>query len=196
DTLRDRALNGDRDALGSLLQRYRPRLRSLIDLRLSPTLRRRVSPDDVLQEVSLEALRDFPSYPESGVPTIYLWLRSITMSKLIDLQRHHLGVQARDARREISLDRSTALDASGEMIAARLLARWTTPSHVVSRGEQLSRLEKALNELDRIDREVVALRHFEALSNQEAAAVLKISPDATSKRHVRALLRLKKAFEA
>ena len=42
---------------------------------------------------------------------------------------------------------------------------------------------------------MLALRHFEELSNLETAAVLGIQPAAASKRYVRALERLKGALE-
>jgi RNA polymerase sigma-70 factor (ECF subfamily) len=51
--------------------------------------------------------------------------------------------------------------------------------------------QEALNSLDPIDREVLALRHFEQLSRAEAAQALGISEEAGAKRYVRALKRLK-----
>ena len=51
-------------------------------------------------------------------------------------------------------------------------------------------LQEALNGMDPIDREILALRHFEELSNDETAEVLGIKPSAASNRHVRALKRL------
>jgi RNA polymerase sigma-70 factor (ECF subfamily) len=45
--------------------------------------------------------------------------------------------------------------------------------------------------LEPIDREVLVVRHFEHLSNGEAAELLGISPAAASKRYISALKRLK-----
>ena len=59
------------------------------------------------------------------------------------------------------------------------------------RAERKFRLEAALNSMDLIDREVLALRHFEQLSNAECARVLKLSESAANKRYIRALRRLK-----
>ena len=50
-------------------------------------------------------------------------------------------------------------------------------------------------ELDADDREVLMLRHFEELSNAEAAQVLGIRPSAAVNRYVRALKRLKDVFQ-
>src|SRR5262249_49125531 len=57
--------------------------------------------------------------------------------------------------------------------------------------ELIFRLETALNSMEPLDREVLVLRHFEQLSNIEAAQVLNIQQSAASKRYIRALQRLK-----
>jgi RNA polymerase sigma-70 factor (ECF subfamily) len=72
----------------------------------------------------------------------------------------------------------------------------TSPSQAAIRQELQARLRAALDEMDSLDREVLALRHFEELSNNEVAQVLGISSDAASKRHLRALKRLKEIFAA
>jgi len=79
--------------------------------------------------------------------------------------------------------------------ADRFVASATSPSQGAHREELRARVLAALEELDELDREIVALRHFEGLSNEEAAAELSIEPAAASKRFVRALLRLKPALE-
>jgi RNA polymerase sigma-70 factor (ECF subfamily) len=58
------------------------------------------------------------------------------------------------------------------------------------KAEMRLQLQEALNSLDPLDREILALRHFEQLSNVEAAQELELEPSAASKRYVRALNRL------
>jgi RNA polymerase sigma-70 factor, ECF subfamily len=53
------------------------------------------------------------------------------------------------------------------------------------------RLQEALNTLEPLDSEVLALRHFEEMSNNETALVLGLSKAAASNRYVRALARFK-----
>ncbi|HZT83429.1 MAG TPA: sigma-70 family RNA polymerase sigma factor, partial [Gemmataceae bacterium] len=79
---------------------------------------------------------------------------------------------------------------------AQLLGRLTTASQVAVRAEMQIRLQEALNSLDPLDREVLALRHFEELSNSETAQVLGIQKSAASNRYVRALKRLKDVLSA
>jgi RNA polymerase sigma-70 factor (ECF subfamily) len=57
------------------------------------------------------------------------------------------------------------------------------------------KLQEALNGMDPNDREILALRHFEELSNEEIAQVLEITKSAASKRYMRAIMRLREALE-
>ena len=75
------------------------------------------------------------------------------------------------------------------------MGRFTSPSEVAARAELQLRVQEALNSLEPLDRELLALRHYEQLTNAEAAQVLEISESAASSRFVRALKRLKKLLE-
>ena len=77
-----------------------------------------------------------------------------------------------------------------------LLGRLTSPSHAAIRAELVLRVQEALNALDPLDREVVALRQFEELSRAETAQVLGITEEAGAKRYIRALRRLKAVLAA
>ena len=97
----------------------------------------------------------------------------------------------RDARREVSLYRGALPEATSAALAAQLLGHQTRPSEAAVRAEVKIRLQEALNGMDPIDREVLALRHFEQLTNAEVARVLRIREAAAGKRYLRALGRLK-----
>jgi RNA polymerase sigma-70 factor (ECF subfamily) len=126
----------------------------------------------------------------------FLWLRFITGRKLQALHRHHLGTKIRDAGREISLHQGALPHASSQTLAAQLLGRFTSPSEAAARAELQLRVQEALNSLEPLDRELLALRHYEQLTNAEAAQVLEISEAAAGSRFVRALKRLKKILES
>jgi RNA polymerase sigma-70 factor (ECF subfamily) len=187
----EQAVRGDQRALGKLLGRYRERLRRVVALRLDRRLQGRVDPSDVLQEACLDAARRLPEYHKNPAMPFFLWLRLLACQRLVDEHRKHLGAAACDAGREISLYRGALPATSSAALAAHLLGRLTTPSQAAIRAERKLRLQEALNSLDPIDREVLALRHFEELSNTEAAAVLGLDKSAASKRYARALVRLK-----
>jgi RNA polymerase sigma-70 factor (ECF subfamily) len=101
----------------------------------------------------------------------------------------------RDAGREVSLYRGALPQASSASLAARLLGRLTTASQAAVRAERQVQLQAVLNSMDAMDREILALRHFEGLSNRECAEVLGLSKTAANNRYVRALGRLRDLLE-
>ena len=121
----------------------------------------------------------------------FLWLRGIASNKLLELHRSHLGTAMRDARREVSLHRGPMPGATSAALAAQLLGHVTRASEAAVRAEVKLRLQDALNGMDALDREVLALRHFEHLTNAEVARELDIQERAAGKRYLRALERLK-----
>jgi RNA polymerase sigma-70 factor, ECF subfamily len=190
-SLLNRAMSGEEAARAELFARHRDRLRLMVRLRLDRRLQGRVDPSDVLQDAFLDFGKRLPEFdPGAGLP-FYLWLRGITGQRLVDLQRTHLGTQMRDAAREVSLHRGMMPQASSVSLAAQLLGRMTTASHAAIRAELQLRVQDALNTMDATDREVLTLRHFEQMSNEEAAKVLDLTKSAASKRYIRALRRLK-----
>ena len=122
---------------------------------------------------------------------LFLWMRFLVAQRLVDLHRHHLGAAMRDAGQEVSLYRGALPQATSISLAAQLLGRLTTASETAMRAETQVRVQEALNQMDPIDREVLALRHFEMLTNEETAQVLGLKKTAASNRYIRALKRLK-----
>jgi RNA polymerase sigma-70 factor (ECF subfamily) len=192
----DSALRGDAGAWGTLLNELRPRLKRMVTLRMDRRLQGRVDPSDVIQEAFLEATCRRDELARDPSVGLLLWLRFLTAQQLELHHRRHLGVQARDAGREISIHGGAMPEASSAALAAQLLGRETRVSEVAMRAERARRLQDALNSMDPIDREVLALRHFEQLSNLECARVLGIGESAATKRYVRALSRLKEILES
>jgi RNA polymerase sigma-70 factor (ECF subfamily) len=189
DLLR-RASHGDESALATLFGRYRKRLRQMVRLRLDRRLQGRVDPSDVLQEAYLDVAQQLHHYLKKRQMSFFLWLRLVTGQRLMRVHRQHLGAALRDAGREVSLYRVALPQASSVSLAEQLLGRVSTPSQALIRAEIQVQLQSALNGMDPLDREIIALRHFEELSNSEAARVLNLEPSAASKRYVRALKRL------
>ena len=173
---------------------YRDRLRPHgRALRIDRRLQGRIDASDVIQEATLEASHRLAEYRQWQNPTMpfFLWLRFLTGQRLLEQHRRHLGNQGRDAAREISLYRGAMPETTTAALAAQLLGRHTSPSQAAVRAERKIRLQEALNSLDPVDREILALRHFEQLTNGEAAQVLDLDKSAASKRYARALIRLK-----
>jgi len=189
--LLQRAASGDEVAVNELFARYRDRLRAMVRLRLNRRLQGRVDPSDVLQDAYLEVSRGLADYLRAPTLPFFLWLRHITGQKLIMVHRQHLGAQMRDADKEVSLYRGALPEASSASLANQLLGRLTSVSQAAMRAELQIRVQEALAGMEPLDREVLALRHFEMLTNAETAQVLGIRKSAASNRYVRALERLK-----
>jgi RNA polymerase sigma-70 factor, ECF subfamily len=182
---------GEQLALGELFGAQRDRLRRMVQLRLDRRLQGRIDPSDVIQEAFVDASRRLAEYAADPAMPPFLWLRFLTTQRLVTLHRIHLGVKARDAGREVSLHSGPLPSADSRSLAAQLLGRLTTPSRAAIRAEVQIKIQDALNAMDPIDREILALRHFEELNNSETAAVLGLQKAAASNRYVRALRRLK-----
>ena len=193
DLLR-KAQHGYNIAFEKLLREYRPRILKMVKFRIDPRIRGRVDQSDVVQETFLEVARQLPNFETAG-PPFFLWLRKIAGNKLIDLHRRHLGAQARNADQEISIDQTNRPAASSVWLAQQLIDRIDTPSQVVSRMETRAALQAAIDSMKPDDREILVLRQFEELSNQEAAQELDIEPAAASKRFIRAIRRLQSILE-
>jgi RNA polymerase sigma-70 factor (ECF subfamily) len=183
-----RVRQGDDQALQDLIVRHRPALRRFVELRLDPRLNPRLDPSDVVQEAQLEVARRIQDYLERTPMPFWLWLHRTTYENLVRLRRVHLEADKRSVGREVALP-----DTSSILLARKLFAGdW--PGQQLVDEEIRRRVQEALARLDDIDREVVQLRAFEGLENEEVAQVLGLEPGTASKRYGRALLRLRQAL--
>ncbi len=186
---------GGEQAVADLFSKYRDPLLRMVDFRLDRRLYGRVDSVDVLQEAYLEVARRISDYLDQPAVPFFIWARQITWQTLLMTHRRHLGAQRRNAEQEVSLNQGGQVNATSISLAAHLVAHLTSPSQAAIREERLAQLRQALDSMDEIDREVLALRHFEHLSNNEVAHVLGLQKTAASNRYVRALKRLKEILE-
>ena len=190
----ERLRQGGRSVLAEAFMDHRDRLRRMINLRMDRRVAGRVDPSDVLQEAFMDASQRLDQYLAAPPMSLFLWLRFLTGQRLMAVHRKHLGAQKRDARQEISIHQGTMPEADSLSLSFGLLGRMTSPSMAAIRQEVQTRLLEAVSALEPLDREILALRHYEELSNQESAEELGITPAAASKRYIRALERLKTAM--
>jgi RNA polymerase sigma-70 factor (ECF subfamily) len=191
DQLLALAAAGDGAAWGALLTANQERLLRMVAFRMDPRLSGRIDAADIVQEAFVEASAHRNAYFQAPKIPLFIWLRGVVMNKLLELHRHHLGTRMRDAKRERSLDSRCTSDNSSAALYAYLTAGLTRPSIAAVRDEIKTRLAEALDKMDATDREVLTLRHFEQLTNAEAAQVVGIQERAAAKRYLRALERLK-----
>ena len=187
----ERLRGGDRQALAELFSLYRTRLRRMVEFRMDRRLQGRVDASDVLQEAYIDAEQRVRHYLAKPEMSFFVWLRQVAIQRMIDVHRRHLDAQMRDAKQEVPIHRGNPANATSASMAAQLVGHLTSPSQRVLRAELLDQVEIALERMDAIDREVLALRHFEQLTNNEIAEVLGVTKAAASNRYVRALSRLR-----
>ncbi len=180
---------GEERAFDRLFARYEAQLRRFVELRLDPKLRPRVDPADVVQEAYLEATRRLEAFLDDPPMPFKLWLRQITLDRLLMMRRRHVGAARRSVNREATLP-----DGSSCALARQLLAADSTPSGRAGREELARRVRDAVARLAEADREIILMRTFEGLSFEEIARLLDVESAAARKRHGRALLRLHKVL--
>jgi RNA polymerase sigma-70 factor (ECF subfamily) len=190
-----RAADGDAAAWEQLVEITRDRLWRMIHLRLSRRVQGRVDEADVLQEAYLEIHRQLPAYAADPMLPFFLWVRHLTGLKLAELHRRHLGTQMRDAGQEITLHRGGMPEADSASLAAQLMGAFTSPSQAALKAELRLQVQDALNQMDPLDREVLALKHFEQLSTTEVAEVLGLSKSGAGHRYVKAVKHLRALLE-
>jgi RNA polymerase sigma-70 factor (ECF subfamily) len=192
DELVQRLRQGDQAALAELFEINRNRLSRMVSIRLDQRLQGRVDASDVLQEafVSLsQKIENFAAYPDMSP---YVWMRLTVQDRLIALHRRHIQAEKRDARREVSMARKAKPDESSAEIAETLADSISSVSGKAARLEVTNLIKATLDEMEEKDREIILMRIFEGMSNQEAAQALGLTPNGASSRFARAMDRLQK----
>ena len=185
------AAASDPSVEGRLWACHRDPLRRMIGLRLDRAVGRRVDASDVVQEVLLKASGRLAHYLQNPVMPFDLWLRQIARDHVIDAHRKHRASQARSVDRERSMTAPHLADQSSLDLAKQLRDPQLTPAAATHRHELERRFRAAIDRLDQGDREIILLRHFEQMSNSEAARALGLSEPACGMRHLRALRKLR-----
>jgi RNA polymerase sigma-70 factor (ECF subfamily) len=176
-----------------LIESHRSDLRNMVAARMDPRLQQRFDPSDVVQETYVEATRRRGEFLRQSTVPLMVWLRFLAQQQLLILYRRHLGTRMRDVRREMPQD---VIAAEAESFAASANASPVGQDALAAaiEGELRTRLHQVLQTLSSTDREILMLRHFEQLSNSDAAERLNLTTPAACNRYMRALERLRQAL--
>ena len=186
---------GDEAALARLFSFHYDRLWRIVNFRLDRRLRGRVDADDIMQEAYLSASQRMDKFLYDHPRSLFIWLRMIVTQTLVDVHRRHIGAKKRDASRDVSVSSGWSAASTSYSLSFHLLGHLTSPSQAAVRAELSEQIDQALAGMSDIDREVLALRHFEELTNIETAHVLDMSEQAASIRYIRAISRLRSVLE-
>lgn len=159
------------------IERYRERLLSVVYLRMGPDLRLRMDPEDVIQEVAIEAINSWHTLEDEN--NVGAWLVTLARRKVARILRDQIGVAARDPRRERAIKTDLPL-----------ADRRTGPVTTADRKDRLILLEEALQKLSETHREVILMARIENLSAREIGERLGRTENAVHLLLGRALKRL------
>jgi RNA polymerase sigma-70 factor, ECF subfamily len=182
---------GDPTAIDQLLDRHRDSLRRMVGMRLDKQVTRRVDVSDVVQDVLVEANRRLQDYLENPAMAFHLWIRQIAKDRIIDAHRRHRVSAKRSVDREQPLAAKGVIDQSTMDLAGQLCDPQLTPAAAATQQELAVHVQSAIERLDDRNREIILMRHYEQLSNQDIAQVLGLTEPAASMRYLRALKRLR-----
>ncbi len=175
---------GDAVALAEFVQRKRTALLGFVDRQLGPGLRRKVDPEDIVQEASVEAVKRV----DQAFDDPFGWLCRICEQKVIDAYRRFFGAEKRNAAREVSADEPADSQHAG--VAGLLVDSLTSPSAVFSRDAKHLRMLQVLETLPDEQRDALKLRYLEGLDSKAIAERLGKSGGAVRVLLSRSLARL------
>jgi RNA polymerase sigma-70 factor, ECF subfamily len=193
--LLDQVRAGDSDAINRLIDRHRESVHRLVQMRLDQKIKQRVDVSDVVQDVMIEASRRLNDYLANPVMTFHLWLRQIARDRMIDAHRRHRGSARRSVDKEQTLAVPTGWDQSAVDLVMQIKDDQLTPVASALQKEMAMRVEQAIGRLPDQDAEILIMRHYEQLTNQEVAELLNLTEPAASMRYLRAVRKLKEAMK-
>jgi len=197
DRLFASARAGSNSGLGRLLTLYTNYLKLLVAAQLDARLKARISPSDIVQEAYFEAHRDFGQFRGESTAEFVAWLRKIVVNNVLRVVEQHVRAEKRDVRREVSLEEvGRKLEESTVRLDALIAAQVDSPSGCAVKREREILLADALAGLEPDYRDVIVLRHIEALPFDEVAARMGRSSGAVRMLWLRALKKLRDSLSA
>lgn len=181
--LLSRLHSGDAAALGALVERDLPWIRSQVERQLGKELRRHVTAEDIVQETMVHLLRDGPKFTISDQAHFRALLARM-ITNVLRMKHRFLHQERRDVGKEMEI--------AGQSTVLNLDASQTRPSQAAIRSETQAWMQLCLDLLDAKDREVIVLRQWQELSFVEIGEKLGLDQSAARMRFERALARLAK----
>ncbi|MBI1903040.1 MAG: sigma-70 family RNA polymerase sigma factor [Planctomycetia bacterium] len=195
EQLAARVRQKDLGALAEFITLRQPQLLAYIQRQLGTGLKRKLEPEDVLQDTSAEAVRALPSM-DLAERDVFQWLCQVAQRRIIDAHRRLFGAQKRDASREVSLDAPAGTPTNTRRAFVDLLVvSMTTPSQAFSRNQREARLQQALAKLPAEQQEALRLRYVEDLPSKDIAQRLGKTDGAVRVMLTRAIQKLQDILE-
>ncbi len=187
------AQGGDQSALNHLYKVYSERVRWMVRFRMSKELRFKLESMEIVQDTLVNALHGLDNFTYKNEGDFVRWLSKIAENELRGSLRK-LHADKRDIRNVVrfNYDRPTT---GGRYAGMPTPVDATTPSVIMSKRDELARLEKAIDGLKPEYREVIVLTKIDGLSYNEMGQRLGKSNEAVRKLMSRAMVELTVAFK-
>ena len=161
--------DGEGGAMDELLERYQPRMRRIIAIKMGPKLRRQIDVEDILQEVFLTVFRKIGGLELRSKASILLWMTKIAQNVLHD-KVDYFSAQKRSSEREVPLQELTP---SSDILDPQISAGATSPSERAARIEFQELVDRQVEDLEPTDyREVILLRDYQECEWEEICSLL------------------------
>jgi RNA polymerase sigma-70 factor (ECF subfamily) len=177
------ARQGEGEALGRLLQEYRPYLLRIAHDELPAALQTKAGSSDVVQDTVIEALACFARFRGQTPAELQAWLRTIVLRQVASTSRRFVVAEKRDVAREVPLPAT-------EGGSVNLPDGASSPSQKAGREEQATAVRLALDRLPEHYRQVLVWREWDELPFAEIAQRLGKTADAARMLWWRAIERL------
>lgn len=177
---------------GTLVNRYCRRLPGLVDFRLDPRLRGRLSIAELVEEIEKYLRRNIQGQRLTDRRALLIWLRSVSLKRLDGIHREYLGPRYAEAVQPALLRLDGLPRVSVQQLATELAGLAAAPVDSAAAFDlPLVTLQDAFNRLGPADREILGMRHFERLTREEVATVLHFSVCRASHSYLAAVRRLR-----
>src|SRR5262249_4517012 len=165
--LLQRVQTGDRDALNELYNRYLMRVLAAVRARLGAELRSKLESWDVVQDALMASLKNVQSFEPASEGAFLNWLAKIVENRIRD-QLDYFRADKRDHRLESPLMEQRSGESAIPLDIPEPSAV-PTPSKVLTLSDDLSRLEKAMDQLPEESRELIVGVKIEGRTYDEIA---------------------------
>jgi RNA polymerase sigma-70 factor (ECF subfamily) len=184
------AQGGSREALGQLLQAYRPLLLMLAREEMAPGLRAKGGASDLVQETCIDAVKGLGDFAGHTPAEFRHWLEQMIRHNACDFNRHFQDTGKRQVSRERRLCRPGLVPSETGPVSGL-----TSPLAQLLQEERARVLRQALARLPEADRLVLLLRHRDHLPFDQIARRLGCAPAAVRQRWVRAVAQWRRTVE-
>jgi len=189
EVLLDKAVSGDSNALGALLEKVGPAIEVRLKHEIPAKYRSVLDAAEVLQTTYLEAFLAIRRFEPKGVGGFVRWLERIAENNLKDAIR---GLKTEIYSRSKNPNPYSRGDDRYDSLMERLIGTGTTPSGPAKKNESKERLEAAIARLPADYERIVRMLDLEGRPVEEVAKSLGLSKGAVHMRHARARGHLRK----